>query len=119
MGKYKRIPVTAAKEIAKKYDKDQVIVITWDKAHGMMHVTTYGKTVEDCKQAAEGGNKLKEVLGFPEVLCKTEPARVRRAKKNQKELLSRLRQIDSDCGIRSCSNCGGSCPIGNCYNVPA
>lgn len=75
--KYKSIPIIAAKEVAKKYEKDQVIIITWDKLHGKMHVTTYGKTLEDCKQAAEGGNKLKRVLGFPEDLCNSVPARAR------------------------------------------
>lgn len=78
MTKYKPIPISVAKEIAKKYDKDQVIVLTWDKTFGMSHVTTFGKSIEDCAQAAEGGNKLKRVLGWPEELCNEVPRRVKK-----------------------------------------
>ena len=81
MSKYKSIPITVAKEIASKYDKSQVIVITWDKLHNTTHVTTYGKTIEDCEQAAKGGNFIKKALGFPEELCNMIPARVKRKNK--------------------------------------
>lgn len=77
--KYKPIPIKAAREIAKAYGKDQVIVISWDKSHATMHVTTYGKTVEDCKQAARGGNKMKKFLGFPDGVCHDAPAREKAA----------------------------------------
>ncbi len=62
--KYKRIPVSAAKEIAQKYDKNQVIILTWDEAHGMTHVTTYGVDKKQCKQAADGGKRIVEFLGL-------------------------------------------------------
>lgn len=76
--KYKNIPIAAAKRIAKDYDKDQVIIVTWDKEHGMMHVTTYGKSLIACEQAAIGGNLIKKTLGFPEEDCNVVPARIRR-----------------------------------------
>lgn len=75
----KRMPIAAAKQIAKKYDKDQVIILTWDNKTGKTWVTTYGKTLQDCDQAAIGGNKIKkQILGWPDELCKDKPARIRR-----------------------------------------
>ena len=64
MNKYKPIPIKVAEEIAIKFDKDQVIIVTWDKKHGRTHVTTYGKTLEECKLAADGGNFVKKALGL-------------------------------------------------------
>lgn len=72
---YKKIPISAAKTIANKYDKNQVIIVTWDKKHGLTHVTTYGKTIEECEQAATGGNFIKKALGWPDKLCHAKPAR--------------------------------------------
>lgn len=74
----KRIPITAAKRIAQEFLQDQVILITFDKTSGTTHVVTYGKSKEDCDQAAIGGNKLKrEFLGWPEELCNAVPRRMR------------------------------------------
>lgn len=78
--RYKAIPVAAARRVAKDFAKDQVIIVTWDKAHGKTHVTTYGRTVEDCAQAATGGNAVKRALGWPESLCNAEPPRVTKLK---------------------------------------
>ena len=39
MKKYKDIPIAAAKRIAEQYDKNQVIIVTWDNKYGLMHVT--------------------------------------------------------------------------------
>lgn len=61
---YKTVPITAAKRIAKEYEKTQVIILCWDKQHNRTHITTYGVTKEDCKQAAEGGNKIAGWLGW-------------------------------------------------------
>ena len=82
MNKSKRIPITAAKRIAEEYGKDQVIIVTWDKATGTTWVTTYGKTVEECAQAADGGNRVKRALGWPESLCNAKPARTKTACKH-------------------------------------
>jgi hypothetical protein len=73
--KYKPIPISAAKEIAKKYDKQQVIIVAWDAQHGREHVTTYGTTKVACEQAATGGNKVKKALGWAESLCDATPNR--------------------------------------------
>lgn len=78
MSESKRIPIAAAKHIADEFGKDQVIVVTWDKTTGTTWVTTYGKTVDECTQAAEGGNRVKRALGWPESLCSAKPARAKR-----------------------------------------
>ncbi len=81
----KKMPIVAAKEIANKYDKDQVIILTWDKKTGETWVTTYGKSIVDCEQAAIGGNKIKKFLGWPDELCQDKPARIKRKDKQQKQ----------------------------------
>ena len=54
------IPISAAKEIAKKYDYDQVIIIARKVgADGNEHVTTYGKNLKHCEIAARIGNFIK------------------------------------------------------------
>lgn len=68
MAKYKPIPISAARDIAKKYGKAQVIIVTWDAAHGTEHVTTYGSDKEQCRQAALGGSRVKEALKWPQAL---------------------------------------------------
>jgi hypothetical protein len=72
---YKDIPIDVAKRIAEEFDKNQVIIVTWDEAHGRTHVTTYGKTLEECQQAAKGGNIVKRALGWPDELCQAKPDR--------------------------------------------
>lgn len=78
MTNYKSVPITAAKKIAEEFDKDQVIVVCWDKEHGCTHVTTYGKTTEDCEQAAHGGNFVKKALGWPDSEAVATPERLRK-----------------------------------------
>lgn len=73
----KRIPITAAKNIATQYGCSQVIVLAFD-SEGRTHVITYGKTLVDCAQAAEGGNRMKRVMGWPEEMCKAKPTRAAR-----------------------------------------
>lgn len=79
---YKKIPISAAKLIANKYDKNQVIIVTWDAKHGKTHVTTYGKSITECEQAAQGGNLVKKALGWPDELCHAKPTRLKRRSKN-------------------------------------
>jgi hypothetical protein len=76
----KRIPIQAAKDVAKKFNLAQVILICWEvdevSRNAMTHIVTYGKTKEDCLEAAQGGNKLKKALGWPENLHAA-PARMK------------------------------------------
>lgn len=64
MAKYKRIPITAAENIADSYDKDQVVILAWDKTHNCVHAATYGKTKADCKQAADWSKLLLKASGI-------------------------------------------------------
>lgn len=78
---YRPIPISAARDIAEEYGKQQVIIVTWDAVHGLTHVTTYGDTVEACVQAAEGGNRVKAALGWPPEECQAKPRRRSRGRK--------------------------------------
>ena len=73
MSEYSDVPIFRAKKIADKYEKDQVIIVCWDKYHGRTHVTTYGITKKDCEEAAKGGNMVKKALGWPDELCHDKP----------------------------------------------
>lgn len=83
----KPIPIKSAKEISKEFEVPEVVIFGYDPQTGKQHVTTYGKTIDQCKDAARAGNYLKKALGWPAELCNAEPSR---AKKQQDEL-TRLR----------------------------
>lgn len=82
-----KIPITAAKTVANEYACRQVILMAWDGER--THCVTYGKTVEDCDQAAQGGNRIKAALGWPESLM-AEPSRVKKLKARIAELEAAL-----------------------------
>ncbi len=88
-----RIPIKAAREIAKRYGLSQVVI--WGKEDSAsQHVTTYGRTIAQCSLAANFGNHLKRSLGWPEELCQTKPARVRaRSRDKRMRLLPEERDI--------------------------
>lgn len=88
----KRIPVSAAKQIAIECGYTQVIVTAFDKESGITSVCTYGKSQEDCEQAAQGGNFVKKALGWPPENCEAKPARQIR-KEKMHELLKSLVEI--------------------------
>ena len=69
-----RLPILDAKEIAHKRGLRQVILLAWDGERS--HVVTYGKSVEDCDQAAQGGEKMKKLMGWPN--WEAQPSRVKR-----------------------------------------
>jgi hypothetical protein len=87
----KRIPVSAAKDVARKHNCRQVIVLAWDGE--LTHIVTYGQSVEDCAQAATGGNLLKEKWGWPE--CNDQPSRVLRLKQLLDEATVLIRGTDA------------------------
>lgn len=86
----KRLPIRIAKDIAKEFGQTHVIILTHDEKEGLDHVVTYGKTVEQCDQAAEFGNRLKQQMGWPQNLCQSEPSRVAKLKQRIKELEDEL-----------------------------
>jgi len=59
---YKEVPVSAAKTIAEKFDKQEVIVLTVDREFNKVHITTYGENKHYCKNAEITGDFLAEVL---------------------------------------------------------
>lgn len=64
----KRIPITAAKEIAAKYGYDQVVIyarkVDTDEQPGGEHMTTYGINKVHCGIAAKIGDTLKKFMGW-------------------------------------------------------
>lgn len=64
------IPISAARNIAKKYGYDQIVIIGRvvhkPEVNGWEHVTTYGVDKENCAAAAHIGNFLKyDVMKWP------------------------------------------------------
>jgi len=90
----KRIPIKAAKDIAKQYNLNQIILLAWDGEK--THVVTYGKTLEDCAQAAQGGNKIKKSFGWPDNICSTEPSRIKKMKDEIKYLKSEIKKMKDE-----------------------
>ena len=60
---YKPVPVATAREIAEKFDKSIVIILTHDPVHGLMHTTTYGTDPHNKAWAAQGGEIASKALG--------------------------------------------------------
>ena len=65
----RRIPISAAKDIANKYGYDQVIIyarkVDEPDLAGGEHMTTYGKNREHCDAAGRIGDFLKyKIMGW-------------------------------------------------------
>lgn len=64
----KRIPISAARHVAKAYGYDQVIIyarkVGEDPAPHGEHLTTYGVTKAHCGVAAKIADHLKRVMGW-------------------------------------------------------
>lgn len=58
----KNISFEDAKEFCEKYEKDQVIILAWDRNSNDTWVTTYGISDEDSAMAAHGANMIKDFL---------------------------------------------------------
>jgi|GEM_PF-7063780 len=56
----------------------QAILVGWSP-DGTTHVVTWGASLTDSAQAAQGGNAIKRALGFPETLCRALSPRVTEA----------------------------------------
>lgn len=74
----KRIPIKAIKELANKYGYDQIVVVARHNESETESVATWGRSIEDCKNAAISGNNLKKQMGWPEILCHATPARLQK-----------------------------------------
>lgn len=84
-----RIPIKAAKEIANKFGFTHIIIFAYNP--DLQHITTYGKSVEACDEAAVFGNKIKDFLEWPESL-RAEPSRVRKLKERIKYLETKIKR---------------------------
>ena len=82
----KRIPIKEAKEIGVKNGYNQVIITAWDINTNTTSVCTWGKSMEDCDQAAQGGNFVKKALGWPEKLTNEKPSRVKKLERETTQL---------------------------------
>lgn len=76
--KSKRIPIKAAIDFGKKFDKDQVIIVCYDKKTDSTWVTTWGKSIKDCELAAMSGNNIKKMMDWPDELCHETPSHLKR-----------------------------------------
>lgn len=90
----KRIPIKAARDFAEAHGLDQVIIWTWD--HKTQQVITYGRTVEDCEQAARGGNVVKQSAGWPLNECQDEPSRVKKMKAELVALKQKVADLEAE-----------------------
>jgi hypothetical protein len=86
-----RIPIKAAKDLAKAYDLSHVVILAYHEDTNTEHVVTYGRTVEQCSQSADFGNTLKTALGWPESLH-AQPSRVKKLKARIAELEKQLEE---------------------------
>lgn len=66
------IPVWDVAMLASKFKLDRVVVVGYKDREGTVHLVTWGKTLEDCKQAAESGNYIRDIIG----ISRREPKRV-------------------------------------------
>ena len=74
----KRIPIADAKRIGEAHGYSQVIIVAWDQKTGIESVCTWGKSITDCDQAANGGNFVKKAMGWPDEHCHAKPSRIKR-----------------------------------------
>lgn len=93
-----KIPVKALKDLANTYGLDRVVVFATNA--NTQFVSTYGRTVEECSEAADFGNLLKDALGWPASLHQ-QPSRVKRLQKRIEEL---EQQLHNAFELRTASN---------------
>ena len=57
------VPVAAARDIARSFAKDVVVIVAYDNAHERLHTTTYGRDPLDKVRAADLGEVLAKAAG--------------------------------------------------------
>ena len=88
-----RIPVSDAEEIAHKRGLKQVILVAWDGLQE--HVVTFGTTLGDADNAAQGGNLVKTAINWPPSRYSTS-ARVATLVEHANALLDRIVQMGAE-----------------------
>ena len=84
-----KIPIKALKEFSRKYGLTHMIVFARDNDGKTHHVATYGRTIEQCSQSADFGNKMKKTLGWPDSL-QAQPSRVKKLQRELAELKEKM-----------------------------
>lgn len=87
---------------ARELGLTQAILVGWSP-EGTTHVVTWGDSLTDSAQAAQGGNAIKRALGFPETLCRSLSPRVTEALAKADAAQQRRQLIPSCC----CDECKG------------
>jgi hypothetical protein len=60
---YQPVTVDAAGEISDRFEKNVVVIVTWDRFHDKLHVTTYGRSASEKAFAANLGETLCKAAG--------------------------------------------------------
>lgn len=59
-----RIPITAAKKVAKEYEQQQVMIVGWSREGNIVWTATYGEDKAQCKSVAELRDRFIQFLGL-------------------------------------------------------
>ena len=95
--KAKKIPVSAAQGVADAYGLRQVILMCWDGQES--YCVTYGMTVLDADQAALGGDRIKQALGWPLSTIGHLPSRVERIEEKLQAIMEAGQRVVDDWDI--------------------
>ncbi len=64
MKPYLNIPVETARQIAREFDKQIVVICAWNHDHKLLHTVTYGANPKDKISAANAGEICTKALGM-------------------------------------------------------
>lgn len=96
-------------QFARELGLTQAILVGWAPG-GTTHVVTWGSSLTDSAQAAQGGNFVKKALGFPECDCMALSPRVAQALRAQEDRALRsdaTREYSGTEAVHGC--CGVDC----------
>lgn len=106
----KRIPISDLKALAKKHNLTHVVLYGYDSEASRLHLITYGKTIEQCGQAADAGNTLKKVLSLPESFYQ-QPSRVKKLQNQIVKLKNQIHSMQTDSDLIPS-------PVDDKFNIP-
>jgi hypothetical protein len=87
----KRIPISALKQFCNELGLNTAVLLAYDGERS--HVVTWGQSLEQCDVAARTGNKIKQLLGWPDHLM-DDPPRVKKLKEKIAELEEKIGQLE-------------------------
>ena len=85
-GRGHQVPAEQAALIGESFNKDQVIIFSWNREQLGAVVTTWGRTLHDADLATAEGNRLKKALGWANSKCNTVSSRVLQIKDDLHEI---------------------------------